>query len=352
MFPRCHPAFPRCHPAFPRRYPAFPRHYYPSVPHLLLLSLATDSRTHYTTYLVQHSNPLVLDSDTWSAPPRNKQVNWNPRRDQFGDLFLCLLACLVSLSVSTRVTTSLRLLFEPSTFPHPSHPHLPPVMTRTSRRYPCRDRSRSRSCHRSRNHSGRQSHYRSRSRSHNRRHRRDYRRRSPSNDYFRDSSSDRSRSCSRSQRRSRWSSRDCSSSRSRTRSPQRRSDRPAHHRSPRHQRAQSPAPAATPLGSPPAAATSTEGCLLELLCRVIGVSQPTLEPQSNPYPTPGFYTPGGVFSNPPGGANRVRLTTISLLQELRTHQEAMGVVIVLAPRDPAVIVPILHDLANITMITM
>ena len=58
------------------------------------------------------------------------------------------------------------------------------------------------------------------------------------------------------------------------------------------------------------------------------------------------------FQTPPGGANRVRLTTISLLQELRTHQEAMGVVIVLAPRDPAVIVPILHDLANITMITM
>ena len=58
------------------------------------------------------------------------------------------------------------------------------------------------------------------------------------------------------------------------------------------------------------------------------------------------------FRTPPGGANRVRLTTISLLQELRTHQEAMGVVIVLAQRDPAAIVPILHDLANITMITM
>ena len=212
---------------------------------------------------------------------------------------MCLLACLVSLSVSTRVTTCLRLLFEPSTFPHPSHPHLPPVMTRTSRHYPCRDRSRSRSRHRSRDHSGRRSHYRSRSQSHNRRHRRDYRRRSPSNDYFRDSSSDRSRSRSQSQRRSRWSSRDCSRSRSRTRSPQRRSDRPARHRGPRHQRAQSPAPVATPLGSPPAAATSTEGRLLELLCRVIGVSQPTPEPQSNPYPTPGFYTPGGVFSTPP-----------------------------------------------------
>ena len=82
-FSHRYPAFPRRYPAFPRHYPAFPRRYYPSVPHLLLLSLATDSRTRYTTYLVQHSNPLVLDSDTWSAPTRNEQVTESIRSTTF-----------------------------------------------------------------------------------------------------------------------------------------------------------------------------------------------------------------------------------------------------------------------------
>ena len=46
------------------------------------------------------------------------------------------------------------------------------------------------------------------------------------------------------------------------------------------------------------------------------------------------------------------MITTSLLQELRVHQEAMSIVIVLAPHDPAVIVPTLHNLAGVAMITI
>ena len=91
-------------PAFSRRRPAFSCRYSPAFPHHSSLPLAIDSQTLSTTYLVQHSNPLVLDSDTWSAPTRNEQVNWNPRRDQFGDLFLCFLAVRLSLILSPCAT--------------------------------------------------------------------------------------------------------------------------------------------------------------------------------------------------------------------------------------------------------
>ena len=58
------------------------------------------------------------------------------------------------------------------------------------------------------------------------------------------------------------------------------------------------------------------------------------------------------FRSPPGGPNRVRMTTTSLLQGLRMRQEVIGVVVVFAPRDPAVIIPMLHDLASVTIITI
>ena len=58
------------------------------------------------------------------------------------------------------------------------------------------------------------------------------------------------------------------------------------------------------------------------------------------------------FQTPPGGPSLVRMITTSLLQELRVHQEAMSIVIVLAPHDPAVIVPTLHNLAGVAMITI
>ena len=60
---------------------------------------------------------------------------------------------------------------------------------------------------------------------------------------------------------------------------------------------------------------------------------------------------GGVFSNPPpGGPNLVRLIATSLLQGLRTRQEATSVVITCTLRNPAVIIPTQRDLAGITMI--
>ena len=180
-------------------------------------------------------------------------------------------------------------------------------MTRSSRRYPCRDCSRSHSRHRShrrshqqsrshsRDHSGQRSHYRIRDRSHGHRRRRSDRYCSPSNDY----SSGSSRSRSRSRRRSHRSSRDQSRSRFRTHSRQRHSGQHTHRHGSRHRQTQPPIPTASALGLPPAVATSSADRLLELLSRIIDPLQPPHAPQLTPCQTPGFDTPGGVFSKPP-----------------------------------------------------
>jgi len=182
-------------------------------------------------------------------------------------------------------------------------------MSRSSRHYHDRSRSRSRDHSRwrsSRDRSNRGSHYQSHSRSRSRRHRRDYRRRSPSSDYSSDSSRSQPRSRSLSRRRSHRSSRDRSRSQSQTRSHRRHSDRHTCHHGSRHQPPQPPVPAAPPLSSPPAATMSSGDRLLRLLSRIVAVPQPaTVYPpashasQPSPYQAPGFYTPGGVFSNPP-----------------------------------------------------
>jgi len=66
---------PLCCLVSPRRYRPVSRRYCP-VFRLIISpsSLVSGSRTHSTIYLVQHSYPTVLDSDPWSAPPRNEQV--------------------------------------------------------------------------------------------------------------------------------------------------------------------------------------------------------------------------------------------------------------------------------------
>ena len=180
-------------------------------------------------------------------------------------------------------------------------------MTRSSRHYPCRDRSRSHSHHRShrrsrqqsrsrsRDRSGQRSHYRIHDRSHSRRHRRGDRYCSPSNDY----SSDSSRSRSRSRRRSHRSSRDQSRSRFRTHSRRRHSGQHTRRHGSRHRQTQPPVPTVSALGLPPAVATTSADRLLELLSHIVDPLQPPRAPQSTPYQAPGFDTPGGVFSKPP-----------------------------------------------------
>jgi len=67
---------PLCCLVSPRRYHPASRRYRPAFRLILSpSSLVSGSRTHSTIYLVQHSYPAVLDSDPWSAPPRNEQVN-------------------------------------------------------------------------------------------------------------------------------------------------------------------------------------------------------------------------------------------------------------------------------------
>ena len=51
-------------------------------------------------------------------PPRNEQVNWNPRRDQFGD-FLCLLACQAPSQSQFARSPVYDSLLVPPPCPHP-----------------------------------------------------------------------------------------------------------------------------------------------------------------------------------------------------------------------------------------